>query len=249
MLVHILGDIHNDRNKDSFESKKKDLFTICTGDISNNPNKVVKWIKENISEGLFVCGNHEFSNNIPMPEIYKYFKNEFPLNNKVSFLQNSYKIIDNKVFVGCTLWTDFSLSIKGKINSIKRQKLENYIYGFYRDWEMLAPFHTIKEFKVSLNYLQYICKKFIDKEIIVITHHCPSMKCSAPKYTNNILNSAMITDLEDFIIMNPNIKYWFCGHCHREPLDIKIGQCRLIMNTKGYIKEGLGFNPELTIEI
>lgn len=256
LQVRILSDLHIDQNP-PFTLENKNIFTIIAGDISKNTDITVNWIKSNLTNGIFIEGNHAFvKDGVPLQEVYSKLQQAFPLNSSISFLQNTYKIIENKVFVGCTLWTDFCLKLEGQIKSIEHQNLSKYIRGRYIDSRTgnildLTPLYTIKEFKKSLNMIDWVCKKFEEKDIVVITHHCPSLKCSAPKFLNNALNPALISDLESFIQERKNIKYWICGHCHRDPLDTYIGNCRLLMNTRGYMKynECPNFNPNFIIEM
>ena len=92
--------MHLDLNKDfSFNLEQKDIFTIICGDISENVSEICKWIKNNISSGVFVEGNHiGYQNSKPIQEILENLSTDFPLNNNISHLNNSYKIIEDKLF-------------------------------------------------------------------------------------------------------------------------------------------------------
>ena len=48
------------------------------------------------------------------------------------------------------------------------------------------------------------------------------------------MNGAYSSDLNDFILDNPQIKYWTHGHTH-EPFDYMIGNTRVLANPRGYI--------------
>lgn len=256
MQVRILSDLHIDQNRE-FSLQDKDTFTIIAGDISKDINISINWIRANLKQGLFIEGNHAFINDGPaLQTVYDRLQKEFPLDSNVSFLQNSYKEINNKIFIGCTLWTDFKLG--GYYSFTKTygnyRSLDSYIRGNILDNNIsrrLTMDDTIREFNKSTAFIDYICKEFPDKEIIVITHHCPSMLCSAPKFRDSILNPALISYLEPFIKEHTNIKTWICGHCHRDPLDTYIGQCRLLMNSRGYTKfnECPKFNENFIVEI
>ena len=94
-----------------------------------------------------------------------------------------------------------------------------------------------------------------DKKFIVMTHHSPSMKSVHPKFGVDALNYAFSnTRLEDFIMDNPNIKYWVHGHTH-DSHDYMIGECRVVCNPRGYARQGSvfgenkNFNIDLTLEI
>lgn len=254
MKVRILSDLHLDQNKE-FNLEDKEIFTIIAGDISKDLDFTINWIKENIHNGILIAGNHDFTNQGPtIQEVYEKLSQEFPLTSPVKFLQNEAISIENKLFVGCTLWTDFQLSNYYSFSRKLYRPLSTYIKGRYKTSVGTRPF-TIKdsiiEFQLSLEFIKFCLSEALDKDVIIITHHCPSMKCSSEKYLNNPANPALISYLEPFIEENPNIKAWICGHCHRDPLDTYIGQCRLLMNPRGYTKfdECPNFNPNFIVEV
>lgn len=256
MQIRILSDLHIDQNP-KFELKNKSIFTIIAGDISKDTSITSQWIGNNLEQGLFIEGNHAFTNNGPcIQQVYSTLSQEFPITNNVTFLQNSYKEINNKIFVGATLWTDFKL---GNFYTFTKEfspyrPLDSYIRGNIQEQGLIRKLtvqDTISEFHKSITYIDYTCRKFQDKDIIVITHHCPSMLCSSLRFKNNTLNPALISYLEPFIKKHNNIKYWICGHCHRDPLNTKLEQCTLLMNPRGYTKfnECPNFDENFCIEI
>ena len=89
----------------------KDTFTIICGDISGSISKTCKWIDNNIHNGLFVAGNHMFydEHNLTIEQILSRYSTKYPLKKNVSFLNNNHKVINDIVFIGSTLWTDYKL--------------------------------------------------------------------------------------------------------------------------------------------
>ena len=252
MKVRILSDLHLSQNS-YFELTDKDIFTIIAGDISKDIFQLKSWLKQNVKNGLFILGNHDFTGNMNMKDAYFQLKEEFPVTENLAFLQNSYKEIDKKIFVGATLWTDLELKINNPIFEPNKSTnhLHSYIRGNFSKDQKLSPDITIREFNKSLNYIDFLCKENPTKDIVVITHHCPSIKCSAEKFIHNIMNPVLISNLEDFIINRKNIKYWICGHCHRDPIQFEIGQCKVLMNTRGYCKfnECPSFKEDFIVEM
>ena len=62
MKVRIFSDIHVDINQKfpfSFKEGEKDTFTLIAGDVSGNPKLTANWIKANITNGMFIVGNHD----------------------------------------------------------------------------------------------------------------------------------------------------------------------------------------------
>lgn len=257
MKIRVISDLHIDVNKDSFQLENKELFTVIAGDISGNTELTTKWVKENLQEGIFVEGNHCTYDGEPLQQVYEVLKANFPLKEKVSFLQNTYKIVGDYVFAGATLWTDFKLdSIGFYSQKVASKRMNDYRYGkivdeVTRKERKLRIIDTIDEFRKSIKFINSTCKVFPDKKIVVVTHHCPSMMCSSELYVNSMLNPAFISNLEPFIMNHPNIVAWICGHCHRSPIVKDIGNCKLIMNTRGYkyYGEDKHFDPNFVVEI
>lgn len=257
MKIRVISDLHIDANEEPLVLENRDLFTIVAGDISGNIDMTTEWIRNNLIEGIFIEGNHCIYEGMPLQVAYETLKERFPLRERISFLQNTYKIIEDYVFVGCTLWTDFKLNYLGYYSQRKALTgIGDYKYGRFIDEDngevrKITTLDTISEFKKSIKFINSTCKAFPDKKIIVVTHHCPSLMCSSEIHINNMMNPAFISNLEGFIINHPNIVAWICGHCHRPPMIRNIGDCKLIMNTRGYKKFGEDklFNPNFEIDI
>lgn len=260
MKIRIMSDIHADYNYNyPLELKNKDVFTLLAGDISGYPQIGIDWIKNNIHNGLFVEGNHIFYNNEkkPLQDLYKIYQKEFPLDNNVSFLQNQHKIINDIVFVGCTLWTDCRLNGANDGQDLLNA-MNDYVYGRYiynegttnPTVDRFTPYISVKEFNKSLDYIHNICDEYRGKKIVVLTHHCPSPKCISPYYRSGDSNQGYASNLEDFIRNHGNIVLWVCGHSHHQ-CDFKIDGCRIIMNCRGYVRYGedKNFNPNKIILI
>lgn len=88
-----------------------------------------------------------------------------------------------------------------------------------------------------------------DKEIIVMTHHCPTPKCISQQYVESTLNASYVSDLDDFILKHPNIKAWCCGHVHTVT-NTKVGNTLIVCNPRGYERnmESLDWNPNTFID-
>jgi len=73
-----------------------------------------------------------------------------------------------------------------------------------------------------------------NKKVIMVTHHCPSDICVPEKYQGDTtMNPGYISNLTDFILDNPKISHWICGHSHRR-LNAMIGSTNILMNCRGY---------------
>ena len=259
MKLIVISDLHLDINREiPFYLEQQDIFTIVCGDISEDTSEAAEWIKNNVNNGVFVEGNHiGYKNKESLQSILEYFSARFPLDYKVSHLNNSYKTVDDVVFVGSILWTDFDLygkqnrdvAIRTATKEIKDFNC-TYFNSNHDNKRFFSPDNAIDLFHESVNYIKNICEKFHDKKIVVVTHHAPSIKSIPSDYKNDICSTAFASNLDDFILAHPNIKLWCHGHIHRA-FDYYIGNCRVVCNPRGYMddNEETGFNKYKIIEI
>lgn len=256
MKIRILSDLHLDfNNKYPLELENKDIFTVIAGDLSGYSNYRDEWLRNNIHNGVFVEGNHIFYNDEKktLQKLYSELQEKYPLTSSISFLQNQYKIVNNIVFVGCTLWTDCRLYGKKYILDLPK-RMNDYRYGLYDSEDgndrVFTPEDSINEFNKSLKYIEEISDKYSNYKIVVVTHHCPSIRCISKQYRTSDCNQAYASNLESFIYNHNNIVLWVCGHSHNS-CDFKIDGCRVIMNCRGYVSynEDINFDKNKIIYI
>ena len=103
---------------------------------------------------------------------------------------------------------------------------------------LVRPEDYKKWFEVTLKKIQEIVEANPDKDIIVVTHHCPTPKCIASRYVESNMNASYVSDLEGFIVEHPNIRAWCCGHVHNVAIT-EVGDKgqMIICNPRGYEKE------------
>ena len=124
MKIRILSDLHLDINKDYnldlHKNGANDVFTLIAGDICGDPRKTIEWIKKNVHQGGFCCGNHLVYNDRKMA--IEDLKNElheaFPLNSNITFFDNDVGVISKEIddgilLVSDVLYTDYKLKING----------------------------------------------------------------------------------------------------------------------------------------
>ncbi|MFI3242479.1 MAG: metallophosphoesterase [Alphaproteobacteria bacterium] len=265
MRLRIISDLHLDFNHNyKAEIKDKEVFTIICGDTSAYFQKTSKWLRKNIKQGVFIAGNHIFYNESKYS--LQYYLNQlakhYPLENELSFLENSHKVLDDIIFVGGILWTDYALygeASKQGAKTIAELKMNDFRYGKVRLAENLKDTRNTKRlrsndceemFNETIKYIEDICKQYPEKKIVVVTHHAPSLLSIPFIYKESTLSASYASNLDDFIMNNPNIKLWCHGHIH-EPSDYIIGNCRVVCNPRGYVKykENPKFDTEFIVEV
>lgn len=157
---------------------------------------------------------------------------------KLRFISNSKAELDNIIILGTTLYTDFALygdehieesmyqakhfindfrliTVRGhrkytrtpdgwKVKMVKREE------GIPR---LYTPEDHAYYFNFSFNFLKEKVEEYKDKKIIIATHFAPSPYSLDPKYAGSPLNPFFASNLNEFIINNPQIRLWAHGHC------------------------------------
>lgn len=189
-------------------------------------------------------------------QILEKYAERYPIEYSLSFLNNTFKIIDDIVFVGATLWTDYKLMEKGSADLYKyyaTRCMNDFKYGHIENGKeivRLTPEYCEESFQKSIQFIKNVCETHTDKTIVVITHHAPSSQSLDREYLNSETSPSFASNLEDFILDHSNIKLWCHGHIHSFR-DYQIGDCRIICNPKGYerLYERTGFKPDFTIDL
>lgn len=205
-----------------------------------------------------ITGNCVYNHlNLPLQEQKLIFKNNFPLDGNVSYLNNQYKIINDIVFIGCCLYTDYKYN--GTVNDNMKfalNGLNDFKWGQIEEngkFVKLEPRHYLTMFNESFKFIKKTLNKFKDKKCVLITHHGISPLQLDPKYFTSKLNASFISNLEDFILKHDNLALVISGHVHNSS-DFKIGNTRVICNPYGYRSSvhgecNLNFNPNLIVEV
>jgi predicted phosphodiesterase len=197
---------------------------------------------------LYVAGNHE------------YYKEALPKHTQrlrgltngttVHFLEQSTLLLEDVVFLGCTLWTDFALfGDPRRAASEALQGLTDYrrirVSPSYR---RLHPADTIRLHRGSIAWLESEFNKYRGRKIVVITHHAPSRRSIPEPFKNDLLSAAYASDL-DALIERSGVTLWVHGHTHSSS-DYRIGDTRVICNARGYPDElNPDFVPGLVLEV
>jgi len=201
---------------------------ITFKDYSPLSRMLEKWTKP----VLYVAGNHEYYNCMPMIEENIKFK-EWLYNNhpNVIFLQDEGVTINGINFFGGTMWTDYNNSDEDAIY-YGHTRMNDYRMIRVDKELLLSPHYTIK---LHNEFVQKLLAWFdipLEGERVIITHHAPtSFQDSAyigSKLTAAYLSLDMIPVIKKY---QPNI--WIHGHTH-ECLKTQIGETLIISNQRGY---------------
>ena len=114
-----------------------------------------------------------------------------------------------------------------------------------------TPEQSVRENKRSVEYIKQVIRNstdrdhYLEKDVIVVTHHSPSHRSIAPEYKNEeLMNGAFHNQLDYLMELADNIKLWIHGHTHTA-FDYTIGITNVVCNPRGYPKENQHMNFKL----
>lgn len=210
-VAHYLADNKNDSRSRSF---KKSF------------NRLLDEANSKFRQVFYLTGNHEYYGS-SFDQAHENLENI--IKNRAVFFNNTTQVIDNVVFVGGTLWTDMN----------RRNPTDMYQvqYGM-NDFRLIQEFSAEKAANLHDDTLAYFSKMIAlhpEKKVVVLTHHAPhSLGLNASHTTTSRINHGYYSDLTDWILDRPNIKYWVHGHTHIIT-EYDIGQTKVVSNARGYV--------------
>jgi Icc-related predicted phosphoesterase len=193
---------------------------------------------------IYVTGNHEIYSG-DFAKVHTQIQNFLDTHSitNITLLDKETVEINGYQFIGGTLWTDFNdqdsftmFNAERSMNDYRGVKNSNDTVS----WKFL-PKHALSDHGQMRGYLQTCMDNYkesgrTDNRIVVITHHAPSSSSIHPKYANDdLMNGNFYTNMDQFIMDNPQIQLWIHGHMH-DPFDYGIGGTRVVCNPRGYIQ-------------
>lgn len=185
-------------------------------------------------------------------------------------MSNSETEYEGIKILGTTLYTDFALYGENHIEEsmeIAKKGMNDFKYitvighREYKQnkdgtWEKLLKSRSNSQirlftpqdhayyFNFSLAFLKEKVLEYKNKPIIIATHYAPSPYSISPQYAGNPLNPAFASNLNQFILENPNIRLWCHGHCIDDKTEVltktgwktykEINQKDIILNLNTY---------------
>ena len=229
---------------------------IGTGTLGVNYfQRLLEYLNNPNIEVVYILGNHEFYN-YSLDIIYTDMASLQDLvSPKIHILDgryNKYCIIDDKVFIGATLWTDFNNS----------DDIANYVAKHMNDYKrirsgynfnMLTTNRVLEEHRTQRKQIFRLLEKYKGQKKVVLTHHQPYLDYNV----SDTLTYGFCVDLLPAINrcdegMLPD--YWFSGHTHTStyrPMTINSKEVIFASNQFGYYFETgkTGYSKNCIFEI
>jgi predicted MPP superfamily phosphohydrolase len=261
--IQIVSDIHLEFYKDNFPIINRHApYLVIAGDLAPIQNKCYKdfiEIQSKKFEKVFlICGNHEFySRKYSVDQLLQMARNICESFDNVFLLdRNSYNISEKTVILGATLWSNINSYASTQINDFKKilvfpkatkyikhkelEGLTNRNINIYLTKEIYCEYHK-RDVAYLTEQIQILEEQ--NKDIIVLTHHAPSLVMNG-KYCGNKIESAFATDLTN--LFQPPVIAFCNGHIHAN-VDTKINNIRCVSNCMGYKDEDAGYKENTVI--
>jgi predicted phosphodiesterase len=229
-VLILAGDILNvSRFKRCTESTR----TIDSDDITTFFDTVTSKFKHVI----MVMGNHEYYGS-SINEAIGTLKELLPYEN-FHILNGDYIVIDNNLFVGGTLWTNYNN--EDPFTIMRAPTLINDYRVIFNGDMHISVADILERHKNFVKWVENVDKSGYDNNIL-ITHHSPSMQTTADHYKHeSIMNGLFGSNLDYLLKM---FDYAIFGHQH-DPKTPIVNDCVMLNNSRGYPFEHMHDNFKL----
>ena len=198
---------------------------------------------------LYVMGNHEhYSGKWDRTE--EVLRNELSVYPNIHLLEQNKHVIDDVVFLGASLWTDFN-----RRDPITLHAMKDWMSDYHaitetegQSYRKLRPETTLKKNVETVQWLNYMLLGD-QRKTVVLGHHTPSRRSIHPRYAaQTVMNGAFCNDLDGMIEQHDHLVLWTHGHVHNA-WDYQIGNTRVVCNPYGYPDEEKEYDPDFVVEI
>lgn len=238
MKLQILSNLHIEFEPFRLPSTDADIV-ILAGDIHTG-KRGISWILDVVPDKpvIYILGNHEYYGRAFPKHIHDL--KSLTKGTHIHVLEKDAITIDRVTFLGCTLWTNFSLfGNDPKLAGYQATQVMNdyrkiRVSPHYRKLRSLDTFIIHNQ---SIEWLQTAIQtvKTSGNKMVIITHHAPSDRSLPLEYHEDHLSTAYASHLDDFV-EESGASLWIHGHIHASQR-YAIGNTQVICNPRGYPDE------------
>ena len=278
MKIHVLSDLHLECSSLAFDlgAVPSDVVVLA-GDIHAGVLGI-EWAATTWTDRpvVYVPGNHEFyrreynRHRQKMHDVADQFGN-------VILLDRTAVVIEDVLFAGATLWTDYEF--RGAGDLLRKAEAMSAASMYMSDHQLIRigdevdpttrrflPEDAAGAFELESGFLQKILKTSPDelsakfqadriRKKVVVTHHLPSALSVHDQYAHSVLNASFASHLDGMLIQSD---LWVHGHTHCSFDYFVTGpggkRTRVVCNSRGYSRwdrdvENYAFSPQKIVEI
>lgn len=184
---------------------------------------------------VWVAGNHEFYYRNINNQIEEY-RALCDGNSRVHFLENDSIKIGKVRFIGCTLWTDFSILGEQRPSmEVAERSITDFRLIQTRPGHRFKPLDAVQRFEESRKYIEQELSISQPEATVVVTHFPPGLATRHQGYELGPISAYFQANVDD-IIDRYEPALWIYGHNHYSN-DMARGATRLVSNQLGYPSE------------
>jgi predicted phosphodiesterase len=251
VLLWILSDLHLEFSPrwelPSGDERPCFDVLVIAGDLTTRMERGVAWLLPRVTDRpvVYIGGNHEFYGCDIDRTVEKARRAATGTN--VHILQNDAVEINNVLFIGSTLWTDFALfgnpdhamQVAGyQMNDYRKIRKHSYE-------KRLRPTDTLTRHLQAREFIAHTARESRADRTVVVSHHGCVREAVKGGSENDILSAAYTSHCPELL---DNVDLWIYGHTH-ESCDFRIGKTRIVSNAKGYGLENPKFDKNFVIAI
>jgi predicted phosphohydrolase len=162
------------------------------------------------------------------------------------FLVNNHSIVHEGVrLFFTTLWSRISPQHEWDI----QRSISDFSTIRYAGAKLTAHRFSLLH-EESLGFLRDAIRESKEEQMVVVSHHVPTMMNYPKVYKNSPLTEAFATELFD-LITDSDISCWIYGHHHVNTPDFTIGKTRMLTNQLGYVHqfEHKSFRRDVVVDV
>jgi predicted phosphodiesterase len=244
MRIRVLSDLHEEfvpKHGAALEFDQLDVdVTVLAGDIANGVGAVEVALRPCFANTtvLLVPGNHEYYGSVmshamqAMRERLSQARQQGQSN--VILLDNQTHLVDDTLFIGSTMWTDYALTGDAQMAMIAAHpRMADYHLIHTAPDVLLTPQDTVALHAIGRGFVSNALKtQGPSKKWVVVSHHAPHAQSISTRFLNNSINAAFVSDLSA-LMGQPQL--WIHGHTH-DGFDYTVNGTRVVSNPAGYRK-------------
>ena len=254
MRLQMFSDLHSDvaPPRPIVVAPETDVV-IVAGDVCQGADRAFGCLRQIVPMHIpivMTLGNHEFYGRCWQEEVSA-ARDQAPLYG-IHLLEDATAVVGNVRFVGASMWTDYALfgehTVAHAMDVAARSLIDHRrITWTKQPWRRFRPQEAASLHGRSRAFIEAELKTPFAGPTVVVTHHAPHPHSVHPRYRNDLLSAAFVSDLTT-VIEDGQPELWVHGHVH-DSFDYRLGQTRVICNPHGYGFENASFDPALVVEI